>query len=388
MDKKANFACSTVTAPPLAGLTDEEMRVMHLLRSQTYQQVADLTGWSRGRIYQLALATGTRKNEARILERTESRKRRQLEFLKSVMDSTLKSDVLDFIEGLPDDSVDLYVTSPPYNVGKRYGDGPAADSMRFTYFHGWLMQIISEIGRTLKPGGVVCLNVGKTVDWQDHMLPMDIMLFENLRTAGLTFQDRVIWTSTHGLTPKRRLAGRHETMLVFSKGDLAVFNATPARTPQLNPGKRAYKGPNKGALSSNPLGAHPTDVWSDIGQVRNNHPDRRHGEHPAQFPVSLARRAMLLYTIPGALVCDPFSGSGSSAVASIETGRHFIGADLFYEDLRASRIAAAVPDTYSQLPGVNETTLAVWQAEARRVEHHPVAPRTANNVTTAQIALL
>lgn len=117
----------------------------------------------------------------------------------------------------------------PYNVGKRYGDGPAADRMRFTYFHGWLMQVISEIGRTLKPGGVVCLNVGKTVDWQERMLPMDVMLFENLRTAGLTFQDRVIWTSSHGLTPKRKLA---------------TFNATPARTPQRNPAKAGkHRGP-------------------------------------------------------------------------------------------------------------------------------------------------
>jgi DNA modification methylase len=319
-----------------------------------------MTGWSRGRIYQLALSTGTRKTEARIQERSEECKRRQMEFLQSMLDTTVKADVLDFLDGIPDSSVPLYVTSPPYNVGKRYGDGPAADRMRFTYFHGWLMQVISEIGRTLKPGGVVCLNVGKTVDWQDCMLPMDVMLFENLRTAGLTFQDRVVWPSSHGLTPRRKLAGRHETLLVFSKGEVATFNATPARTPQRNPGKRAYKGPNRGALSGTPLGAHPTDVWDDIGQVRHNHPERQHGNHPAQFPVELARRAILIYTNAGDLVCDPFSGSGSTAVASIETGRHFIGADLFYEDLRAARVAACVPDTYSVLPGVTETTLAVW----------------------------
>jgi len=359
--------------PDPRALTQEERHVLALFGSHTYQEVAAQTGWSRGRVYRLALAAGMRKTEARIRERSEERRKRQLAFLQSMIDTTVKADVLDFLEGIPDDSVHLYVLSPPYNVGKRYGDGPAADRMRFTYFHGWLMQVICEMGRTVRPGGVVFLNVGTTVDWQERMMPMDVMLFENLRTAGLTFQNRVVWTSNHGLTPKRRLAGRHETVLVFSKGDVATFHPTPARTPQRNPGKRAYKGPNRGNLSGTPLGAHPSDVWHDIGQVRHNHPDRRHGDHPAQFPTSLARRAIQLYTNPGEIVCDPFCGSGSSAVAAIETGRHFIGADLFYEDLRADRIAAAVPDTYSDLPGVTETTLAVWQAEARRVEHRAAA---------------
>jgi DNA modification methylase len=362
-------AATAPSTPAAQALSEESQRVLSLLAIHTYEQVASMTGWSRGRIYSLALATGTRKTEARIRERADQRRQRQWETFQSMIDTTVKGDVLDFLDGIPDESVSLHVTSTPYNVGKRYGDGPAADRMRYVYFHGWLMQVISEMGRTLKPGGVVCLNVGKTIDWQDRLMPMDVMLFENLRAAGLTFQDRVVWESRHGLTPKRRLAGRHEMILVFSKGEPAVFNPTPARKPQKYPGKRAFKGPNRGELSGSPLGAHPTDVWDDIGQVRHNHPERKHGDHPAQFPVALPKRAILLYTNPGDVVCDPFCGSGSSAVAAIETGRHFIGADLFYEDLRAARIAAAQPDTVSPLPGVSDAGLAVWQAEARRVEH-------------------
>lgn len=348
---------------------DESQRVLSLLASHTYEQVSAMTGWSRGRIYALALATGTRKTEARIRERAAERRKRQMETFQAMLDSTVKADVLDFLESLPDESVSLHFTSPPYNVGKQYGEGAGADRMRYVYFHGWLMQVVSEMARTLKPGGVVCLNVGKTIDWQDRLMPMDVMLYEDLRAAGLAFQDRIIWESQHGLTPKRRLAGRHEVILVFSKGEPAVFNPTPARKPQKNPGKRAYKGPNRGELSGNPLGAHPSDVWGDIGQVRNNHPERKQGAHPAQFPVALVKRAIQIYTLPGEVVCDTFRGSGSSAVASIETGRRFIGADLFYEDLAAARISAAQPDVVSVLPGVSEEGLAIWQAEARRVEH-------------------
>ena len=173
-----------------------------------------------------------------------------------------------------------------------------------------------------------------------------------------------------------RLADRYETVLLFSKGEQATFNPNSARSPQKNPGKRAFKGPNKGQLSGNPLGAHPTDVWSDISNVGHNHPEAAEGRHPAQFPVGLAKRCILLYTMAGDLVCDPFSGSGSTAVAALESGRNFVGADLFYGDLRSRRLTNAKPDTFTPLPGVNDKTVAVWQAEAHRVERSPEQPIT------------
>jgi DNA modification methylase len=349
-------------------LSPEESNVLALLQEHTYDQVRSQTGWSRGKIYNLALKTGVRKTELRIQERAAERRLRQQEALAEMINTTAKADVLDFMDSLPDDSISAFVTSPPYNLGKKYGNSPSADTMRFTYYHGWLMQVISEIARTLTPGGVVCLNVGKTRDWEGTLMPLDVLLYEDLRRAGLTFQNRVIWTIPHGLTPACRLADRYETILVFSKGDQATFNPNCARRPQKDPSKRAFKGPNKGQLSSNPLGAHPTDVWSDIGNVGHNHPDSLEGKHPAQFPVALAKRCILLYTEAGALVCDPFSGSGSSAVAALESGRNFVGADLFYEGLRELRLAKATPDTFTPLPGVSDETVAVWQAEARRVE--------------------
>jgi DNA modification methylase len=363
----------------MSGDIINEARVASLLASHTYEEVREITSLSRGTIYRIALKLGARKHETRIQQRREQRRREQQAFLQSMIDQTAKADVLDFLSGLPDDSLAAHISSPPYNLGKAYGSGPSADTMRYTYFHGWLMQIVSEMARTVKHGGVVCLNTGKTRDWTDHLLPMDIMLFEDLRRAGLTFQTRIVWTIPHGLTPANRPADRYETILVFSKGE-PRFNATPARIPQKQPGKRAFKGPNKGNLSGNPYGAAPTDVWNDIPNVGHNHPERAMGSHPAQFPVALAKRLVLLYTQAGDTVCDVFSGSGSTAVAAIETGRHFTGADLFYEELRAKRIANAKLDSVTPLPGVTDESLAIWQAEARRVDMQ------AKPVTAAQEA--
>lgn len=347
--------------------TVTEDKVLRLLTSHTYEEVRAITGWSRGKIYQLALRHGARKTESRIMERQQDRRKRQMETLTQLMNTTAKADVLDFFDAIPDDSISLHLCSPPYNLGKSYGDGASADTLRFTFFHGWLMQIVSEISRTLKPGGVACINVGKTRDWQGILMPLDVLLHEDLRRSGLTFQSRVVWTMNHGLTPKHRLSDRYETILIFSKGEQATFNPNAARTPQKQPDKKAFKGPNKGQLSGNPYGAFPSDVWNDIPQVANNHPDASHGRHPAQFPLKLAKRAILLYTMAGDLACDCFSGSGTSWVASKETGRDFVGADLFYEDLRAKRLAATTPDAFTPLPGVTEESVAVWQAEAKKV---------------------
>lgn len=346
-----------------------ERIVLDTLARSTYEETSERTGWSRGKIYDAAVRHGARKHEARIRERAAERERRQAEFLEEIMHSTATADVLDFLDGLPDESVQMFVTSIPYNLGKKYGGAPGADSMRAVYYHGWLMQIISEMSRILKPGGVVFFQSGKTVDWQDNLMPIDVLVYDDFVRSGLTFQNRIMWTQPHGLTPKGRLSDRYETALVFSKGPECTFNPGAARTPQKNPGKRAYKGPNRGRLSGSPLGAHPTDVWDDLPSIRHSPPERRHSDHCAQFPVGLAMRAILLWSLPGDLICDPFNGSGSTQIGAVRSGRDFVGADLFYADTRAARLEAeGFCDLASELTGVTDDTVAVWQAEARRVD--------------------
>ncbi len=330
----------------------------------TYEEVARRHGWSRGRIYALARRHGARKTEMRIAERAAERHARQMETLESLIGTTDRSDVLDFMDGLPDGCARLVVTSPPYNVGKAYGRGASSDQMAHVFYMGWLMQIVSESARVLDEGGVLFLQVGHTRDQNDRLMPLDIAIYDAIARTGLVFQNRIVWTVPHGLTPRRRLSGRHETVLVFSKGEPSNFNADAIRTPQKNPAKRSFKGPRRGSLSGHPLGAWPSDSWS-ISNIGSNDPERT--GHPAQMPEELARRAVLLYTMPGDLVVDPFSGSGTTHAVCASTHRSFVGADLFYHDIREKRMAAVVPDDRCVLPGVSRDSIAVWQAEARRV---------------------
>ncbi len=339
-----------------------DAEILQKLSQSTYQETATAFGVSRGKVYQLALKNGARKTEQRIMERAAERKQRQAETLKALLDATATADVLDYFEALPDNCAQLVLTSCPYNVAKKYGEGASADTMRHVYFAGWLSMIVSEISRVLAPGGVAFFQCGSTRDEVDgSMVPIDIMMFDVFRKAGLDYQNRVSWVIPHGLTPKRRLSERHESALIFSKGTPSTFHPDPARTPQKNPGKRAYKGPNKGRLSGHPFGAWPSDVWV-IGNVGANHPEKT--GHPAQFPEELAMRAVQIYTQPGDLVIDPFSGSGTTHVVARRTGRQFSGCDLFYEDMRAARLADAGLDNVCPLPGVSEQSRAIWQAEA------------------------
>lgn len=352
------------------------------LETHTYVQVCEKYGVSRGRVYRWALEHQRRKNEARIQEKQRERKARQQAFLQEVIDSATTSDVLDFLDGLPDGCVNLHATSIPYNIGKPYGEARGIDRKRHTYYLGWILQVLSEMERTLADGGVMFLQMGSTKDDRGRLRPLDSMLEGYLQEMGLSLQNRVIWPIPHGLTPKRRLSARYETALVLCKGDEpAHFNANAARVPQKQPDKRAFKGPRKGELSGHPLGAWPSDVWDDIGNVGANHPEKaRGGGHPAQYPEKLVRRAVRLYTVPGELVCDPFDGSGTTTSVARQEQRSVIGCDLFYGDVRAKRLAAAAdnPVSYIPLPGVTDQSIEVWKAEARPRAY--VAPQASQGV--------
>lgn len=352
----------------LDALDPKEREVVTDLAVMTYDEVRLKHGWSRGRIWKLAMRTGARKTEARIREKASDRLERQRQTLIDMLDQTVTADVLDYLDAVPSESARLVLTSCPYNLGKPYGEGASADTMRHVYFMGWLMQIVSEASRILVDGGTLFLQVGSTRDENDTIVPLDVLLFEAVQKTGMTFQSRVAWIVPHGLTPKRRLSERYETALVFSKGPIGVFNPTPARVPQKQPGKRAFKGPNKGQLSGNPFGAFPSNVW-EIPNIGHNNGERT--GHPAQFPLELARRAVMLYSNPGDLVIDPFSGSGTTHVACRENGRSFSGCDLFYEDIRARRLAAVSMNAVTALRGVTDDSIAIWQADARRVDYSP-----------------
>lgn len=382
--------------PDRADLSGEERAVLALWTfgqyKNRYSEIAAATEdtawpwsrWSRGRIYAFVTREGVRVTEERIHERSAQRREREAAFLNEILNTTVKCDVLDFLGGLPDESVALLVTSPPYNIGKRYYDSPSSDRMRHLYYFGWMLQVVSEMSRVLKPGGTLVFQSGLTFDDGDEPVWLDILFYPELRRAGLHPINRIVCIYDHGLFPKGRLAGRHETALVFYKeGAEQIYNPNAARLPALHPGKRRFKGPRKGEISTHPFGSCPTDTWF-FSAIKHNNPEKV--AHAAQFPLEFARRCVMLWSLPGDLVCDPFSGSGTVQEACMRTGRAFVGADIHYEDVRATRLAGVAMDAVTVLPGVTEESMAIWAAEAQRRDV-PAVPISAEEDDAMVLAL-
>jgi adenine-specific DNA-methyltransferase len=228
----------------------------------------------------------------------------------------------DCLEGMKDigtGTIDLIITSPPYNVGKEYEKVTTIQE-----YTNWMGKVIEECSRVLKDSGSIAFQLGNFVD-RGKVIPLDCLLFNHFLDQGLIPRNRIIWTFGHGLHCKNRFSGRHETILWFTKTDQYTFNLDPVRVPQKYPGKKAYKGEKKGQLSGNPLGKNPSDVW-EITNVKNNHPEKT--EHPCQYPIDLVNRLVLAMSNEGDIVLDPFMGSGTTAVAARNNNRQFIGFEI------------------------------------------------------------
>jgi len=238
---------------------------------------------------------------------------------------------LKFMRRFDDESMKLIVTSPPYNLGKEYEKKRSQE-----FYIEEQAACIAEAVRLLHPNGSICWQVGNHVQ-NGEVFPLDILLYPLFKQHGLQLRNRIVWTFGHGLHCQKRFSGRHETILWFTKSDDYTFNLDPVRVPSKYPNKKYFKGPNKGKISSNPLGKNPEDVW-DIPNVKANHVEKT--EHPCQFPVALVERLVLALTDEGDSVLDPYLGAGSSAVAALRHDRHAFGCDLdkSYIDIAWKRI--------------------------------------------------
>lgn len=242
-------------------------------------------------------------------------------------------DNLAFMRELPAGMMQLIVTSPPYNIGKRYERRSPLDA----YIQSQ-SQVIAECVRLLDINGSLCWQVGNHVA-DGEIYPLDIWLYPIFHDFGLKLRNRIVWHFEHGLHCTRRLSGRYETILWFTKSDDYQFNVDPIRVPSKYPGKKHFKGPKAGLLSGNPLGKNPSDLWT-IPNVKHNHVEKT--EHPCQFPVELIERLVLSMTKPGDNVFDPYMGVGSSVVAAIKNDRVGYGCDTeqSYVDIAWERVHA------------------------------------------------
>jgi adenine-specific DNA-methyltransferase len=256
----------------------------------------------------------------------------------------LVDDARRFIGSLKPGSVDLFISSPPYCMGKEYDT--SLDLADFTTAHE---EIAPLLARALKPGGNLCWQVGHHVR-NGITIPLDIPAYGAFAAQpALLLRNRIVWSFGHGTHAQRRFSGRYETVLWFSNGREYYFDLDAVRVPQKYPGKKHYKGPKQGTPSGNPLGKNPGDVW-DIPNVKAGHVEKT--EHPCQFPVALALRLVRALSPANGLVVDPYLGAGSTAIAALSEGRRFAGCDIErdYVEIARRRVEALQAGTLQMRP--------------------------------------
>jgi DNA modification methylase len=252
-------------------------------------------------------------------------------------------DALEFLRLIPSEVVKLIVTSPPYNLGKAYETRKHIEA-----YLDFQDRVITELVRVLRSDGSICWQVGNFVE-DCEVFPLDILYYAHFKKRGLKLRNRIIWRFNHGLHASKRFSGRYETILWFTKTDSYTFNLDPVRIPSKYPGKRHFKGPNRGLPSGNPLGKNPSDVWEfvarewdqelwDVPNVKANHPEKT--VHPCQYPIELIERCVLALTSQDEWVLDPYCGVGSALIAALRHNRRAIGVDkeASYVSLAKQRI--------------------------------------------------
>ncbi|MEA2076184.1 MAG: site-specific DNA-methyltransferase [Euryarchaeota archaeon] len=214
------------------------------------------------------------------------------------------------MEELPDNSIHLMVTSPPYNVGKEYDE-----NFTLKEYLDFLKVVWKEVHRVLVPGGRVCINIANL--GRKPYIPLHAFITKDMIDLGFLMRGEVIWNKASSASSSTAwgswlsaanptLRDIHEYILVFSKSTF---------------GRKNYK-KRENTISKENFLEFTKSVWTFPAE------SARKVGHPAPFPVELPYRLIQLYTFEGEVVLDPFMGSGQAAIAAIKTNRHYVGYDI------------------------------------------------------------
>jgi len=221
------------------------------------------------------------------------------------------------MEEIPDSSIHLVVTSPPYNVGKEYDR-----NLTLPEYLGFLERVWTEVWRVLVPGGRCCINVANL--GRRPYIPLHSFIIRDMVKLGFLMRGEVIWAKDSSSSASTAwgswlsatnptLRDTHEYVLIFSK---SMFGRD-------GDGKRS-------TITRDEFLEFTKSVW------RFDAERAKAVGHPAPFPVELPYRCIQLYTFEGDVVLDPFIGSGQTAIAAIKAGRHFVGYEVDRDYVRLS----------------------------------------------------
>lgn len=222
------------------------------------------------------------------------------------------------MEELPNNSIHLVVTSPPYNVGKDYDY-----NLTLSEYRTFLKRVWSEVKRVLVPGGRVCINIANL--GRKPYIPLHVYIIEDMLELGFLMRGEIIWNKASSSSPSTAwgtwlsaknpiLRDIHEYILVFSKDTFSRESF----------GRKSTISREEFLEFTKSVWTFPAEIATKVG-------------HPAPFPIELPYRLIQLYTFEEEIVLDPFMGSGQTAIAAIKSNRHYIGYEISEEYVKLAK---------------------------------------------------
>ena len=222
------------------------------------------------------------------------------------------------LKEVPDSSVKLVVTSPPYNIGKSYGS--YKDKIALNDWEDLIRDVTKDVHRILTPDGSFFLNLSPVPFGKEkEILPLPYIGYQIMRDEGFKLRNMITWTFNNMQNCVNRLSGRYEN-IIWGVKDLNnyVFNLDDIRIPYITKNDKRLEGGQ---------GRNPTDVWY-FDRVNNMTKKKLHLQHPTVYPLPMIMRILKMSSHPGDTILDPFVGSGTSLVAAKLLGRNGIGFEL------------------------------------------------------------
>ena len=235
---------------------------------------------------------------------------------EAILDSIITGDCIDGMRQLPDESIDLIIADPPYNLNKDFGEWKERE--RKDEWLSWSRQWLDESRRVLKDGGSIFV-----YGIHHHLCWLQCHLYE----LGLVYRRQIIWHYENGFAGyTKSLAAHYEPILWFSKGSGFTYHSI--REPYKSSERLKHKITKNGKVwEPHPDGRLAGDVWKFPVLAGRRFRDEK-VDHPTQKPLSISTRLVKHFSNDGEVVLVPFAGSGSECVAASMCGRKFLGFEL------------------------------------------------------------
>ena len=232
--------------------------------------------------------------------------------------SILIADCLECLRWIPDESVQLIVCDPPYNIKLAHWD-------RNSRYVDWCAQWLKESERILYPTGSIVIFGG--LQYQDEAGTGDLLSIINHMRANshMRLVNVIVWNYPNGMSAQRFFANRHEEIAWFAKTKKYFFGLDSVREPYDEETKVLYKKDKRLRHDTIDKGRNPTNVWR-VPRLNGNAKERV--GHPTQKPRELISRLIRALSYPGSTVLDFFAGSGTTTRVAIAERRHSIASDI------------------------------------------------------------